>query len=134
MNKNYSNKEIYEIGNKFLTFFEDNKKYFPAKIAFIIQKNKKNLTVLLEEIENSRNEIFKEYGNILENGQVQIPKEKIEIVNKELEDLLNIKQNIEIITLPFEDIEKLEFTMEQMEALLFMIEEPREEVVQEEIE
>lgn len=134
MNKNYLNKEIYEIGNKFLTFFENNEKYFPARIAFIIQKNKKILIPLLEEIENSRNNILKEYGNILEDGQVQIPEDKIKIVNQELEDLLNIKQNIEIITLPFEDIEKLEFTMEQMEALLFMIEDPKEEECEEEID
>ena len=43
--------------------------------------------------------------------------------NKELEELLQIEQDIDISMIKLDDLVELDFTFEQMEALSFMIEE-----------
>ena len=45
------------------------------------------------------------------------------MANKELADLSNIKEDIDIKLIPLEELDGIDFTPEQMEALLFMIKE-----------
>ena len=40
-----------------------------------------------------------------------------------MDDLIEMEQEVNILMLKFSDIENLEFTMNQMEAIMFMIEE-----------
>lgn len=105
--------------------FNNNSKYLPAKIAFIIQKNIKLLKELSEEIYVLRDSIIKHYGvqDINDLDSFIIPDEYKEIAQKELDDLTELEQEVNILKLKFSDIENLEFTMNQMEAIMFMIEE-----------
>ena len=72
-----------------------------------------------------RNSIIQHYGSPdSENDDTYIiSKENREVAQKELDDLIEMEQEIPILKLKFSDIENLEFTMNQMEALMFMIEE-----------
>ena len=119
------NKDIIEYYEVLSTGFKDNTKYLPAKISFIIQKNIKMLKELSEEIYSARNNIIQNYGIQDEEDKDSfiIPKEFQEITQKELDDLIEMEQEVNILKLKFSDIENLEFTMNQMEALIFMIEE-----------
>lgn len=119
------NKDIIEYYEELSTGFKDNTKYLPAKISFIIQKNIKMLKELSEEIYSARNNIIQNYGIQDEEDKDSfiIPKEFQEITQKELDDLIEMEQEVNILKLKFSDIENLEFTMNQMEALIFMIEE-----------
>lgn len=97
----------------------------------------KNITLfeeLFEEIEEARMEIITHYGHEsnTEPGVYNVDKENLGIAQKELDDLLNAKQDIVYQTLAYEDIEKCEFTMPQMKALMFMIKE--DEIYDEEFE
>ena len=74
-------------------------------------------------VEKVRLEIINKYKD--ENNN--IPKENIDIVNKELNDLLNIEQEVKVYTIPFEALENIEFTSAQANALMFMIDDPIEE-------
>lgn len=105
--------------------FNNNSKYLPAKIAFIIQKNIKVLKELSQEIYTLRDNIIKHYGaqDINDLESFIIPDEYKEIAQKELDDLIEMEQEVPILKLKFSDIENLEFTMNQMEAIMFMIEE-----------
>lgn len=105
--------------------FNDNTKYFPAKISFIITKNIKVLKSLAEEIYLMRDNIIYHYGkpDSEEDDTYIISKENREIAQKELDDLIEMEQEVPILKLKFSDIENLEFTMNQMEAIMFMIEE-----------
>lgn len=119
------NKDIIEYYEELSASFKDNTKYLPAKISFIIQKNIKMLKELSEEIYSARNNIIQNYGIQDEEDKDSfiIPKEFQEITQKELDDLIEMEQEVNILMLKFSDIENLEFTMNQMEAIMFMIEE-----------
>lgn len=124
MYKNFSNKEIFEISEKINSIFNDNNRYFPAKINFAIQKNKRLFNNCVEDINKVRIDIAQKYGFLKEEEESYfIPIENRDEANKELQSLMSITQSINIMMLKFSDIENLEFTMNQMEAIMFMIEE-----------
>ena len=123
MLKTLTNEEIYFINNQFNVVFEGSNQYLPAKINFYIQKNKKKIMDLAMEIEQARINIIQNFGEAAEEGKYFISKEHIEAAQNELNDLLNISQTIDICTISINDIENLQFTLPQMEVLMFMIEE-----------
>lgn len=120
-----TNKKIIEKYEQLKENFNDNSKYFPAKITFIIQKNISILKKLSEEIYFIRDNIIQHYGNPdFENNETYIISEEYrDIAQKELDDLIEMEQEVHILKLKISDIENLEFTMNQMEAIMFMIEE-----------
>ena len=123
MLKILTNDEIYFINKQLNKTFEDSQQYLPAKVNFYIQKNKKKIAELAQEIEIARAEIIKNFGEQKEDQKYYIPQDKIQEAQQELFDLLNIQQEIEVFTISLDDIENLHFTFPQMEALMFMIEE-----------
>lgn len=123
MLKTLTNEEIYFINNQFNIVFEESNQYLPAKLNFYIQKNKKKIMDLAMEIEQARINIIQNFGESTEEGKYFIPKEHIEAAQNELNDLLNISQTIDICPISIDDIENLQFTLPQMEVLMFMIKE-----------
>lgn len=123
MLKILTNDEIYFINKQLNEAFENSQQYLPAKANFYIQKNKKKIAELAQEIEIARAEIIKNFGEQKEDQKYYIPQDKIQKAQQELFDLLNIQQEIEVFTISLDDIENLHFTLPQMEALMFMIEE-----------
>lgn len=123
MLKILTNNDIYFINEQFNKVFEQSQQYLPAKVNFYIQKNKKKIAELAQEIEIARAEIIKNFGEQKEDQKYYIPQDKIQEAQQELLDLLNIQQEIEVFTISLDDIENLHFTLPQMEALMFMIEE-----------
>ena len=100
INKTMTHNEIYKIALSFLNNFgeDSNSTYLPAAVAFSIQKNKTTLLNLGNEVEQSILQILQHYGEFDENGGIQVKQENIDIVNKELQDLLEIEQEIKVYT------------------------------------
>ena len=119
-----TNNEIYTYALALNEAFSDNTQRLPMKINFYLQKNKKTLIGLGQDIEASRLEVIQSYGNITENGtQYLIPKEKLEDVQKELEDLLALEQEVNIYMINADSLtDDISLTTGQMEAIMFMIE------------
>ena len=116
--------KIYESLNN---AFNDNK-YFSAKINFYISKNKNIFASLVDEIEEERLNIAQHYGVYDGNtGAYNIPADKIDQAQRELTDLLLLEQDVVYQTISFKQIKDAEFTMAQMDAIMFMIEEDFEE-------
>ena len=66
--------------------------------------------------------IGKKYGVLSEDKtSYQIPEEKIGEAQKELDDLLEIEQKVDLIILPLKDIEKCSMSMQQIQAIYFML-------------
>ena len=123
--KTLTNNEVYSLTVNLLDNFNEYKEYIPAAIAYGIQKNKMTLQTIANEVETARINIIKQYGEIQEDGNFKIEENKIASVNKELMDLLNIEQEIKIYTCSIDDLNTLHFTFDQIESLMFMIDEDK---------
>ena len=117
------NSEIYNYAQALTEAFRDNNQRLPVKINFYLQKNKKTLLSLSQDIEQSRMEIAQNYGILNEEGTAYtIPDENISIVNTEIQDLFNIEQEVPIYKVSIDSFsDDLILTTAQMEAIMFMI-------------
>ena len=118
-----TNNEIYEYAIVLSNAFADNTR-LPMKINFYLQKNKKTLIELARDIEESRTEIIRNYGEPIGDGaQYTIAKDNIEVAQKELEDLLLLEQDVNICMISADSLtDDVSLTTSQMEAIMFMIE------------
>lgn len=118
-----TNNEIYTLASRLNEMFQDANQRLPIKLNFFLQKNKKTLLTLAQEIEESRAEILRNYGTVDEETRnVHIADDKIATANKEIIDLLSLEQEVDVRTVKFEDLpEDISLTTGQMEALMFMI-------------
>jgi len=115
-----TNHEIYEHATNLAAFKIEGK--LPIKINFFLQKNIQTLTAAAQEIESARMEIARSFGKLNEEGdQYVIPQESIGTVNKELDDLFFLEQDLPIHTFKLDDFDGIEVTYDQMTAIMFMI-------------
>lgn len=118
-----TNLEIYSTASKLLEAFSDGQQRFPVKLNFFLQKNKKTLISLSQDIEEARLNIAKTYGTLNEKGDFTVPAENIVQAQAELNELFNIEQDVAIAKISFDDLDpNMELTSAQMDALMFMIE------------
>ena len=116
-----TNQTIYQYAEA-LASLNDNEIYIPVKANFLIQKNISALAAAAQEIDKSRLEVAKHYGEETEGGYT-IPNDKLPAAAKELEDLFSIEQDIEIRTFKIEDLGDTQFTSAQMKPIMFKIED-----------
>lgn len=118
-----TNLEIYTITSHLFEAFQDGEQKFPVKMNFFLQRNKKTLLALAQEIEEARMNIANTYGENSGDGNFTIAPENIEQAQKELNQLFSIEQDVDIKKISFNDLDpNMELTSAQMEALMFMIE------------
>jgi parvulin-like peptidyl-prolyl isomerase len=118
------NYNLYQMVEGLTSLSNDNKIYIPAKANFFIQKNISILAAAAQEIEKARLDIAQHYGEMSEEtGSYKIPEDKMEIVQKELNDLFNIEQEIDIKKIKIEDLGDAQFTSSQMQTLMIMIDD-----------
>lgn len=118
--------EIYQLTNKLFEQFDNNEIRMPAAIAYGIQKNKKLFFGLAQEIEQNRYDILQHYGTLQEDGTFIVPQNLIQQANDELNTLLQIQEEVKIYVITIEELEGIDFTMSQIDTLMFMILEEEE--------
>lgn len=118
-----TNNEIYMYTRQLMDAFQDGDQKLPIKINFYLQKNKNTLLGLAQDIEKARLEIAQNYGTLDEAGeQYVIPNDKLAEASKELEDLFNLEQEVDIYRINIDNLsDDLVLSAAQMEALMFMI-------------
>lgn len=123
--KTMTNSEIYGVANAIAKAFDDSAQRLPVKVNFYVQKNKATLTALAQEIEKSRIEILQKYGTLNEEtNQFEFNNEKAQEVITELNELFALEQDVNIYTVDIDSFgDSVTLTTEQMEALMFMINE-----------
>ena len=118
-----NNQQIYEYGQK-LAIFSNNNSKMPVRINFYLQKNIQTVTWAAEEIERVRLDLAAQYGVINETQTgYDIPSENIPIINKELNDLFGLEQELNIHQFKLSDFDDIELTYQELSAIMFMIEE-----------
>lgn len=118
-----TNNEIYEAAMKLNRAFANEDQYLPMKLNFYLQKNKKLLQGLAEDIDASRLKIASQYGELNEDGsEYNFTAENTEKANAELMDLFNLEQEVNIHTVNMDRLpEDLNLSVGQMDAIMFMI-------------
>lgn len=118
-----TNNQIYTYATDLAAAFQDTNQKFPVKVNFYLQKNKETLITMAQDIEKARIDLLSNYGNLdQETNRFTIDPDKMEIASKELEDLFNLEQEVNIYKVNIDSFgDDLSLTTGQMEALLFMI-------------
>lgn len=116
--KNIDIIETYEGLNELI---QDSSIKFPAKISFTIIHNLKILGSIVQEIEEAKMTIIKNYS---EKGEdYKIPVDKVAVANKELADLANVEVEVPLMKIKMQDIENLNISLKIAAALSHMLEE-----------
>lgn len=119
------NHKIYDYAQNLLNAFSDGGQRLPIVLNFHIQKNKRVLVELAQEIERERMIIAQTFGEFdAESKQYNIPPEKIDEAQKELSDLFELEQEVNIGRIKLSSLsDEYNLTTAQMEAIMFMIDE-----------
>ena len=117
-----NNGMIYQYALILNEALNDNDLQMPVAVLFSIEKNKQTLMAVAQDVEKYRMDIIKKYGEEVD-GNYNVPQDKIEIANKELQDLFSIEQEVSIYKFNIEDLGDIKLTSNQMNAILFMIED-----------
>ena len=120
-----TNNQIYSYANNLTANFVANELKLPIKINFYLIKNKNLLVQLAQELDKNRTDILSNYG-VLSDDKTSyiIPSEKVEAANQALNELFNLTQEVQIYMISLKDFNETDIlTLQQMEALMFMIDD-----------
>lgn len=124
--KTMTNLEIYNYANALMSTFQE-ELTLPVKVNFYLQKNMTRIVDAGKEIEKARMDIIQKYGTPTEDGEnIEIPNEKIEDVNNELNDLFKLEQEITVNEISLDAFDNIELTSSQVAAITFMIKDEEE--------
>lgn len=124
--KTMTNLEIYAYADALMNAFKEDL-VLPVKVNFYLQKNMTRLVDAAKDIEKTRMEIIERYGTRSEDGQnIEVPADMAEVVNKELEDLFALEQEIKVNEIALDAFDGIDFTSAQVAAISFMIKDEEE--------
>ena len=118
-----TNNQIYNYSAQ-LNQLNINDIKLPVRINFFLQKNIQKVIQLGQEIDQARMTLAAQYGtpNAEGNGY-DIPRENMQIINQELNDLFNLEQEVDLHIFKLDNFDNIELTYQQLSAIMFMIEE-----------
>lgn len=120
------NSKIYSLASDALSKMNDDVK-FPAKSMFYIQKNMNTIISLGREIDDARTKILERYGTLDESkDQYSIGQESLPTLQKELDDLFNLEQEVKIYPVDLDSLGDVTLNNSQMRLVEIMVEEPEE--------
>lgn len=132
MKKTMTNGEMVAAVNRIVEMqnreAENHEKIFGGciKVNYAIRKNKEKLLALLKPYDDSRNDLLEECkaGEADEKGTVKIRKDCAKKWVDGLEELQGIEVEVDVHMIKFADIEKLQLSLNDLEAIDFMLEAP----------
>lgn len=117
------NSEIYSTARVLNNFNFDREQRIPAKVSFYLTKNIKAFVNSAMELEQARIDIIKNYGSINEEEEIRVDEDKVELAQKELDDLFSTEQEIECRKIPLSWFNDIDLTVEEIDMISFMIED-----------
>ena len=96
----------------------------PVRISFFLQKNIQKIINLAQEIEAARLNIAQSFGELNKDcTSYSVPADRVTEAQKELNDLFNLEQDVNLHIFKLDDFDGIELTYQQLSAIMFMIEE-----------
>lgn len=123
------NKDIETNYVQLASLKDNNVIKFSSRVAFAIVRNIKILQPIYQDIITTRHAIVKKYGTLVsqdaERGDYYDfgSEEKLEEVMQELKALDEVETSVDIQKIKFSDIEDINLSIEEMNALYFMLDE-----------
>ena len=125
-NKTMTNLEIYAYADALMNAFKE-EITLPVKVNSYLQKNMTRMIEAGKEVEKTRMEIIQKYGTPTEDGQnIEVSADMVETVNKELEDLFALEQEIKVNEIALDAFDGIDLTSAQVAAIAFMIKDEEE--------
>ena len=101
---------------------------FNFSIGYALAKNREILSNEIKIILELRRKIFNEFGTINEQGDIVVPKDKIDLVNQQVDELMAMENPIsdQLLIIPFEVLTETEnqLGLDDMAGLSYMIDLP----------
>lgn len=117
-----TNNQVYGLYETLIKF-QDKNKSLPIKVGFALLQNIKILEPIYSSIDTLRQNLILANGTQTEDGMVNVPKDKLEEVNKELTILGNEESEVKLRKIKLQDIENLELSLEELIKIEILIEE-----------
>ena len=122
------NKEIIGNYRKLNELRQNGSTRFPAQVSFAIIRNIKMLQSIVDDIEKTYNDLVLQYADPIDepnnkHENYRVKPEFIETFNKEIQQLEQINVDLNLILIPFSEIQDLNLSLKEMDALFFMIKE-----------
>lgn len=124
--KNMTNGEIYNIATEVAKNLTGLDLSLPVRVNFYLQKNTKEIMDIARDIESNRDAILDKYGKRNEDGSYQVNDGELDQLNKELEDLFDLEQEVKIYEIDLAAFDGVNLTTSQVNAITFMIKEEEE--------
>ena len=115
------NGDVLELYETLQRISQNKDLVFNVKLGYAMAKNKEKLRQEATIIYNLRRDIIMEHGRV-EGKDIVVPNEYIDEVNKKVNDLMEIENDVEIILVPIDAFDELELNMEDIEGLMRMVE------------
>lgn len=114
------NGEVLELYETLQRISQNKELKFSVALGYTMAKNKEKLRQEATIIYGLRRDIIMEYGQT--NGKdIVVPNEYIDEVNKKVNDLMEIENDVEVIKVSVNLFENIELNMEDIEGLSGMI-------------
>ena len=114
------NGEVLELYETLQRISQNKDLKFNVKLGYAMAKNKEKLRQEAAIIYNLRRDIIMEHGKI-DGKDIIVPNEYVDEVNKKVNDLMEIENDVEIILVPIDAFDDLELNMEDIEGLMKMV-------------
>ena len=93
---------------------------FSVALGYTMAKNKEKLRQEATIIYGLRRDIIMEYGRI-DGKDIVVPNEYVDEVNKKINDLMDIENDVEVTKVPIDLFDNIELSIEDIEGLSGMI-------------
>ena len=114
------NGEVIELYEALKRISENKDLKFNVKLAYIMAKNKEKLRQEAVLIYDMRRQIIMEHGRI-EDKDIIVPSEYVDEVNRKINELMDVENDVEIIQVPTSAFGDQELNLEDMEGLMKMV-------------
>ena len=114
------NGEVLELYETLQRISQNKELKFNIALGYTMAKNKEKLRQEVTIIYGLRRDIIMEYGRI-DGKDIIVPNEYVDEVNKKVNDLLEIENDVEITKVPIDLFENIELNIEDIEGLSGMI-------------
>ena len=118
-----TNGEVLKLYNALENISANKDLKFNFQIGYALAKNREILRNEVKIISELRTKIFSEYGEANDKGDIIIPKEKIDLTGRKIEELMGMENPVEILMLSIDAFDSTDnqLNLDDMAGLSYMI-------------